>query len=517
VISRRVSLGATPLLLGMDAGAPPAGFEVEEASLTDLRAALEAGRVTSVQLVEQYLARIAKLDAAGPTLKSVLEVNPDALRLAAERDAERAKGGTFGPLHGLPVLVKDNIDTADQLHTTAASLALLDAPPPKEDAALVKQLRAAGAVLLGKTNLSEWANLRGLASTSGWSARGGLTRNPYVTTRNPSGSSSGSAVAVAASLCAAAIGTETDGSIVSPASSCGVVGFKPTVGFVSRAGIIPLSHTQDTAGPMTRTVRDAALLMDAMCAVDPRDAATVKRPAAVKAPAFTRALEAATLKGKRLGVVRRLVDAGWTTRPVALAALKAVEDAGAVLVDVALSSQAWEPDEYEVLLFELKADFDAYLAARGGPMKTIDDVIAFNAAHAREELTYFGQQHFEAAARRGPLTSPAYLEALKSCARARADLLAVLAKHGLDAVVAPTGAPAWLTDLVNGDSFGFSFSSPAAVAGAPHVTVPMGFVGELPVSLSFVGAPWDDARVLALGYAFEQLTRARRPPRYFAR
>ncbi|MFT3712601.1 MAG: amidase family protein [Archangium sp.] len=406
MISRRTVLGVTPLLLGakVDAASPSGTFEVEEVSLSDLRAALDARRVTSVQLVEAYLARIEKLDRAGPSLRSVLELNPDAKRIAAERDAEPL-AGKRSPLHGIPFLVKDNIDTADQLHTTAGSLALLDAPTPKEDAGLVKQLRAAGAVLLGKANLSEWANLRGRSSTSGWSARGGLTKNPYVTTRNASGSSSGSAVAVAASLCAMAIGTETDGSIVSPASVCGIVGFKPTVGFVSRSGIIPLSHTQDTAGPMTRSVRDAALVMDAMSAVDARDEATAKRPASTKGVSFVGALNGATLKGKRLGVVRRLVDAGWSTAPVMLEALKALQSAGATLVDVELSSRGYDEAESDVLQFELKNDFDAYLAARGGKMKTIADVVAFNTAHANEELTYFGQQLFEDAVTRGPFTS----------------------------------------------------------------------------------------------------------------
>lgn len=516
MISRRTLLGVTPLLLGADPAAAGGSFDVEEKSLSELRAALDGGQVTSVGLVEAYLARIAKLDVGGPALKSVLELNPDAKKLAADRDAERARGKASGPLHGLPVLLKDNVDTADALHTTAGSLALLDAPKPKEDAGLVKQLRAAGAVVLGKTNLSEWANLRGRGSTSGWSARGGLTKNPYVTTRNASGSSSGSAVAVAASLCAAAIGTETDGSIVSPASVCGVVGFKPTVGLVSRAGIIPLSHTQDTAGPMTRSVRDAALVLEAMCGVDPRDVATSRRPAGLDTR-FVAALQGASVKGKRLGVVRRLVDAGWTTAPVARATLEALRAAGATLVDVELSSRAYDDAELEVLLFELKADFDAYLAARGGPMKSLAEVVAFNLAHADDELAFFGQQYFEDALRKGPLSSGEYRRALEACGQARAGLVALLEEKKLDAVVAPTGSPAWLSDLVNGDAFGFSFSSPAAVAGCPHVTVPMGFVGELPVSLSFVAGPWQDAKVLTLGHAFESLTHARKPPRYFTR
>ena len=490
-------------------------FEVEEKSVRQLAEALASGAVTARSLVEAFLARIDALDVKGPGLKSVLEQNPDALSLAGALDTERAERGARGPLHGIPVLVKDNLDTADAMKTTAGSLALLLAPPPARDSFVVQRLREAGAVLLGKTNLSEWANLRGRASTSGWSARGGLTKNPYVLTRNASGSSSGSGTAVAASLCAAAIGTETDGSIVSPAAVCGVVGFKPTLGLVSRAGIIPIAHSQDTAGPMTRTVYDAALVLDAIAGLDPRDPATAKSPKAPKA--FTAALASATLKGARLGVVRRLVDAGWSVAPVAREALAALTAAGAVLVDVELSSAAYDAAELEVLLFELKADLEAYLAARGGPMKKLNDLVAFNQAHAVEELTYFGQHFFLDAAKRGPLSSPAYVKALATCQQARASLHALLEKHRLDALVAPTDAPAWQTDFALGDHFTLSFSTPAAVAGCPHLTVPMGFVGELPVGLSFVGAAWSDAQVLALGHAFEEATHARKPPRYFAR
>jgi len=511
-LSRRALLQAVPpLVLAATDGGARVEFRIEELGLVELREALDRQRVTSVELVKAYLARMQKLDASGPTLKSVIELNPEALAIAAARDAEPARG----PLHGIPVLVKDNLDTADAMKTTAGSLALLDAPTPKTDAFVVQRLREAGAVLLGKTNLSEWANMRGRQSTSGWSARGGVTKHPYVLTRNPSGSSSGSAVAVAASLCGAAIGTETDGSIVSPASTCGVVGFKPTLGLVSRAGIIPLAHSQDTAGPMTRSTRDAALMMDVLVGVDARDPATAATPK--KSFSFFKALEGATLAGRRLGVVRRLVGAGWTTRAVAEEALTALERAGAVLVDVELSSREYDDAELEVLLFELKADLDAYLSSRGGPMKSVADVVAFNDAHAQDELRYFGQQWLVEAVKRGPLSSPDYKKALATCAKARVELHGVLAKHSLAAVVAPTGAPAWLTDLVNGDAFGFSFSTPAAVAGCPHATVPMGFVGELPVSLSFVGAAWDDVNVLALAHAFETVTRARRPPRYFSR
>lgn len=492
-----------------------APFSVEERSLRQLADALSSGAVTSKQLVRAFLARLDAVDLHGPALKSVLERNPDAERLAEALDLERAQRGPRGPLHGVPVLVKDNLDTADAMKTTAGSLALLDAPTPARDAFVVQRLREAGAVLLGKTNLSEWANLRGRASTSGWSGRGGLTRNPYVLTRNTSGSSSGSGAAVAASLCGAAIGTETDGSIVSPAAACGVVGFKPTLGLVSRAGIIPIAHSQDTAGPMTRTVFDAALVLDAIAGVDPRDAATAKIPKEAKG--FAAGLAGASLRGARLGVIQPLMEANWNVAPVAKEALAALTAAGATLVEVELSSAAYDAAELEVLLFELKADLDAYLAARGGPMKQLSDLIAFNQAHAAEELGFFGQQHFEVAAKKGPLSSPAYKKALATCAQARTSLHALLQKHRLDALVGPTQGPAWLTDFALGDALGFSASSPAAVAGCPHLTVPMGFVGELPVGLSFLGAAWSDGRVLALGHAFEEATHARKPPRYFSR
>jgi amidase len=504
-------------------GASPSAVNIEEQSLRQLT----ASGASSKSLVEAYLARIEAIDVKGPGLKSVIERNPDALRIAEALDEERAKKGPRGPLHGMPMLVKDNLDTADSMKTTAGSLALLDAPVPARDSFVVQRLREAGVVLLGKTNLSEWANLRGRASTSGWSARGGLTKNPYVLTRNTSGSSSGSAAAVAASLCAASIGTETDGSIVSPSSVCGVVGFKPTVGLVSRAGIIPLSHSQDTAGPMTRSVYDAALVLDAIAGADPRDPATSKNPKSAdqdagtfgltKPSGFAAALAGATLKGKRLGVVRAVVEASWSVSALAKEALAVLSAAGAVLVDVELPTAEYEDAEFEMLLFELKADLEAYLGARGGPMKQLTDVIAFNEAHAAQELGFFGQQYFETAAKKGPLSSPEYKKALASCSRARTLLHGVLAKHRLDAVVAPTDAPAWLTDFALGDHATFTFSPPAAVAGCPHLTVPMGFVGELPVGLSFAGAAWSDASILALGHAYEEATHARKPPRYFAR
>lgn len=516
------------LNLGLAAGAlavaPPLGaglaskgaLRLEEVSLDTLREGLASGRWTSKSLVAGYLARIRSLDQAGPRLRAVIEVNPDALAIAAELDQERKEIGPRGPLHGIPVLIKDNIDTADRMHTTAGSLALLDAPAPRADAFLVQRLREAGAVILGKTNLSEWANFRGKSSTSGWSGRGGLTRNPYALDRNPSGSSSGSAVAVAASLCAVAVGTETDGSIVSPSNACGIVGLKPTLGLVSRSGIIPIAHNQDTAGPMARTVRDAAMLLSAMAGPDSRDPATEASRGKAAADYLSN-LDAAGLKGARLGVVRSFMGPGPHLEKAFAAALEALKAAGATLVDpVELSSSGYDDAEFEVLLYEYKTDLNAYLARRGGAVKDLESLIAFNTAHADRELPYFGQQILSQAQGKGPLTEPGYLKVLETCRRlSRAEGIdAAMDKHKLDALLAPTGNPADVTDLVNGGGGGGSCSTPAAVAGYPHLTVPMGFAFGLPMGLSFFGRAWSEATLLRLGYAFEQITRARRPPQF---
>jgi amidase len=410
------------------------------------------------------------------------------------------------------VLLKDNIDTADLMRTTAGSLALASAPAPREDAGLVKRLREAGAVLLGKTNLSEWANLRSTHSSSGWSGRGGQTRNPYALDRSPSGSSSGSGAAVAASLCAVAVGTETDGSIVSPASANGLVGLKPTVGLVSRGGIIPISQTQDTAGPMARTVRDAAILLGVMAGGDPRDAAT--REAEVRRdPDYTRFLVKDGLRGARLGLVKNLMDVHAQVDAVIRPALQRLEAEGATLVEVELKSTAYDDAELEVLLYEFKAGLNAYLGGRGGP-KNLAALMAFNEAHRAEEMPFFGQELLQQAQARGTLQDPAYRKALETCAQARRDLTGLLEKHRLQALVGPTGGPAWLTDHLNGDSSGLSFSSPAAVAGCPHITVPAGQAFGMPLGLSFVGAPWQEGTLLKLAHAFEQATRARQAPRY---
>lgn len=503
-------------LLGAGRKAPAAtGLALEEATVDDLQAGLAAGRWTSADLVRRYLARIHALDQKGPALRSVLEVNPEALALATALDAERKAGKVRGPLHGIPVLIKDNIDTADRMKTTAGSLALADAPTPTRDAFVAQRLREAGAVLLGKTNLSEWANFRSTRSSSGWSVRGGQTRNPYALDRSPSGSSSGSGVAVAASLCAVAVGTETDGSIVSPANANGVVGLKPTVGLVSRSGIIPISHTQDTAGPMARTVRDAALLLTVLAGSDGRDGATAEADARREGD-YTRFLVPEGLQGARLGVVKNLLGVHAHVDAVIRPALDLLKAQGATLVEVELKTAPYDDAEFEVLLFEFKADLQAYLAGRGGPIQDLAALMAFNTTHREAELGFFGQELLQQSSDKGPLSDPAYLKALAACAQARQDITGLLATLRLDALIAPTGGPAWLIDHLNGDSSSLSFSSPAAVGGCPHLTVPAGFAFGLPLGLSFVGGPWQEGTLLRLGYAFEQASRCRRAPRFAA-
>ncbi len=497
---------------------PAASFDVAEKSVVELQAAMAAGHTTAQQLVRLYLARIAAVDKAGPKLNSVIELNPDALAIARALDVERKAKGPRGPLHGIPVLLKDNIATADSMQTTAGSLALVGMKAPR-DAALVTRLRDAGAVILGKTNLSEWANIRSTRSTSGWSARGGLTRNPYALDRNTSGSSSGSGASMAASLAAVAVGTETDGSITSPSSVAGLVGIKPTVGLVSRAGIIPISHSQDTAGPMARTVADAAVLLTVMAGSDGRDPASA--PADQKKADYTRFLNKDGLKGKRIGVVRaQLASANDRVAALVQTQLAVLRAQGATLVDVndVPNSAKYGESELTVLLYELKADMAAYLADYGpnAPIKTLADVIAFNEKQRAQEMPFFGQEHFIQAQAKGGLDSQEYLDALANNHRyARAEGLdQVLKQHQLDALVAPTGGPAWLTDLINGDAPGGSFTSPAAVAGYPHITVPCGAVQGLPIGLSFVGGAWSEGPLIAMAYAYEQASQQRRPPTY---
>jgi amidase len=521
---------STALAAGL-AAATPAGaedstpaedppFELKERTISELQEGMKSGKWTARSLVEKYLARIEAIDRQGPNLRSVIEVNPEALAMAEALDNERKQKGSRGPLHGIPVLIKDNIDTADRMATTAGSLALVGARPP-HDAFLIRQLRRAGAVLLGKTNLSEWANIRCSYSTSGWSGRGGRTRNPYALDRNPSGSSSGSGVAVTANLCAAAVGTETDGSIVSPSSVNGIVGLKPTVGLISRTGVIPISHTQDSAGPMARTVRDAAILLGALVGVDAEDRATAGSDGKSLAD-YTSCLDPRGLKGARIGVARNYFGFHDAVDAVMKEALDVLKREGAMLVDPAdipNMDKVGEP-ENTVLLYELKADLNSYLArlGPGAPVHSLEEVIAFNERHKEKEMPYFGQDRFIKAQAKGPLTDKEYLEALEKCRRlARTEGIdAVLDKHKLDALVAPTEGPPCLTDLVVGDRFLCNSSTAAAVACYPSITVPAGFVFGLPVGLSFFGRAWSEPTLLKLALAFEQATKVRKAPRFLA-
>ena len=492
-------------------------FELEEATVADLQKQMEAGETTARAVAEAYLARIAALDRRGPELRSVIETNPDTLAIADALDAERKAKGPRGPLHGIPVLLKDNVDTADRMTTTAGSLAL-EGSTPAQDAPVARRLREAGAVILGKANLSEWANFRSSRSVSGWSGRGGQCRNPYALDRNPCGSSSGSGVAVSANLAALAIGTETDGSIVCPSTSCGIVGIKPTVGLVSRAGIIPISSSQDTAGPMARTVADAAALLTAIAGADPRDVATVK--ASAHATDYTRFLDASGLRGARVGVARNMAGFHPDTDRLLEDAVAELKRQGVEVVDPANvpNVDALGDPEFEVLLYEFKAGLDAYLASLGpkAPVRSLAEAIAFNDRNGEREMPYFGQDIFLKAQEKGPLTTPAYKEALDKCRRLsrRDGLDVVLDKHRLDALVAPTGAPAWVIDPVSGDHYVGGNSTPAAVAGYPSVSLPMGFVFGLPVGISFIGRAWSEPVLLRLAHAFEQATRHRRPPRF---
>ncbi|MCG6927343.1 MAG: amidase [Acidobacteria bacterium] len=498
-----------------DAGFRVPAFEFREASVADLQKRMADGELTSRRLTQAYLSRIEAIDGQGPKLRSVIETNPEALDIAGTLDTERQAQGVRGPLHGIPVLVKDNIDTADQMTTTAGSLAL-EGSIPRQDSHVAQRLREAGAVILGKANLSEWANFRSSRSTSGWSGRGGRCRNPYALDRNPCGSSSGSGVAVSASLCAVAVGTETDGSIVCPSTANGVVGIKPTVGLVSRAGIIPISHTQDTAGPMARTVADAAALLTALAGVDPRDEATAG--AGEHRADYTVALDPGSLKGARIGVAREMAGFHPAVDALFEEALAEMKRQGAEIVDpadVPHRKELYDP-EYQVLLYEFKADLNTYLVSLGlgARVKTLEEAIAFNEGHRDREMPYFGQEIFLEAQEKGPLTTPEYLEALETCRRLsrKEGLDAVLDEHHLDALVAPTGAPAWMTDLVNGDHFVGGSSTVAAVAGYPSLTVPMGLVFGLPVGISFMGRAWSESRLVGLAFAFEQATHHRQPP-----
>jgi len=496
-----------------------AAFELEEATVADLQKRMSSGADTARTLAEKYIARIEAVDRQGPTLRAVLEINPDALSIAAGLDAERKAGKVRGPLHGIPVLIKDNVGTADRMQTTAGSFALVGAIPAA-DAHIVKRLRDAGAVILGKTNLSEWANFRSTHASSGWSGRGGQCRNPYALDRDPSGSSSGSGTAAAANLCAVTVGTETDGSIVSPSNNCALVGFKPTLGLVSRTGIIPIAHSQDTAGPMTRTVADAAALLSAMCGFDPADATT--RDLAGKAPVdYTAFLDRKGLAGMRIGVPRKkLYGQSPAADAVAEAALDAMRREGAIIVDPADIATLGDTDEseFEVLLYEFKADLNAYLAGLGNrtPYRTLKDLIVFNQKNREREMPYFGQEIFEKAEAKGPLTEKIYVDALaKDLRLTRAEGIdKTMDEHRLDCLVAPTSAPASLIDLVNGSYGPGGSSSFPAIAGYPDVTVPAGWSFGLPVGLSFFGRAGSEPTLFKIAYAFEQATRARKPPKF---
>jgi amidase len=494
------------------------GFELEETTIAVLQDGMRAGRYTARSIAELYIGRMDAIDKAGPAINAVIERNPDAVRIAEERDAERKAGRVRGPLHGIPVLIKDNIDTADRMRTSAGSLALGESIAPR-DAFIATRLRDAGAVILGKTNLSEWANFRSTHSTSGWSGRGGQTKNPYVLDRNPCGSSSGTGASISANLAAVGVGTETDGSIVCPSSANGLVGIKPTVGLVSRAGIIPISHSQDTAGPMARTVTDAALLLAVLSGIDPRDAATADSRGKA-ATDYTRALNAGALEGARIGVARNFFGFSDAVDRVMDEAIAAMKSAGATIVDPAniVTAGKFDDAESDVLHFEFKADLNAYLAALGpeAPYKDLAALIAFNEQNKHREMPHFGQETFVKSQAKGPLTSAAYKAARDKCVRlSRAEGIdATLAKYRLSAIIAPTGGPAWPTDLLNGDHFTGGSSTPSAVSGYPSVTVPAGWVHGLPVGLSFIGGQWSDAALVGLAYAFEQTTKVRKPPRF---
>lgn len=508
-------------------GIPGDGFALAEATVAQLQVAMQRGERTARSIAELYLARIAQLDRRGPTLGAVIELNPDALRIADELDAERRDKGQRGPLHGIPVLIKDNIDTADRMATSAGSLVLATSIA-KQDATIVQHLRAAGAVLLGKTNLSEWANFRSTRSFSGWSGRGGQCRNPYALDRSPCGSSSGSGVAVAANLCAVAVGTETDGSIVCPSATSGIVGIKPTVGLVRRDGIIPIAARQDTAGPMARTVTDAAILLSVLVGRafgvprDPREPRDPRNPGNPDGNVadYARYLDPQGLRGARIGVARKYFGYHPGVDQQVEAAIAVMKQQGAVIIDpVELSAMPELGEaELEVLLYEFKDGLNAYLAGLGpaAPVKSLAELIEANVRLGDREMPYFAQELFERAQAKGPLTDAAYRDALETCARvARTEGIdAVMDQHQLDALIAPTNGPAWTIDAMNGDHFIGGSSTPAAVAGYPSISVPVGFVHGLPVGASLFGRAYSEATLIRLAFAYEQASHARRPPTF---
>ncbi|MFZ0060461.1 MAG: amidase [Pyrinomonadaceae bacterium] len=518
-----LALGQPSNLLGeatkdIDSWRPPESFELEELTISDLQQGLASGKYTSKSLVRKYLERIKGVDKSGAAVNSVIEINPEAEAIAETLDRERKSKRPRGSLHGIPILIKDNIDTADRMMTTAGSLALLNTHATR-DAFIVQKLRNAGAVILGKTNLSEWANFRSTHSSSGWSGRGGQTKNPYVLDRNPCGSSSGSGAATAANLCAASIGTETDGSIVCPSSANSLVGIKPTLGLVSRSGIIPIAHSQDTAGPMARTVADAAILLGALVGTDERDSAT-QRSRGKSFADYTQFLDKGALRGARLGIARKFFGFNDAVDRQLNYLLTRIKGLGAVIIDPAEipTSGKFDDSELEVLLYEFKADLNAYLAGRAPstPVRSLKQLIEFNEKNSDREMPFFGQELFTRAEAKGPLTSKAYRAALqKNQQLSRAQGIDfVMRKHRLDALLAPTGGPAWPTDWLNGDHFTGGYSTASAVAGYPHITVPAGYVFSLPFGLSFFGSAFSEPKLIALAYAFEQATKVRQRPTF---
>lgn len=523
---RREFLGATALgsaaLMMKNTGKGSAqvtvdSFELEEATVFELQSAMQTGKLSAREIAQKYLERIATVDKR---INSIIEINPDALKIAEDLDKERKAGKSRGNLHGIPVVIKDNIDTADRMKTTAGSLALIDAPTPQQDAFLVERLRQAGAVILAKTNLSEWANFRSTNSSSGWSGRGGQTKNPYILDRSPCGSSSGTGAAIAANLAAIGIGTETDGSVVCPSSICGIVGLKPTLGLISRSGIIPIAHSQDTAGPMTRTVSDAVILLNSLTAVDRRDPVTASNVRKAQKD-YTKFLQKDGLKGSRIGVARQYFGRNEKVDRFLEDKLQVLKDGGATLIDVQFPTLSdFGAPEYEVLLFEFKADLNKYLAERNSPYKTLKDLIEFNENNKEREMPYFGQEIFIQAQEKGDLEDRAYRLALLQSKVLTQDkgIDAVMNKDKLDAVVAPSNAPTWMIDLVNGDcgSNYISSSSLAAVAGYPNITVPAGILNELPIGVSFFGRAYSEPTLIKIAYSFEQMTNARRKPKFLS-
>jgi amidase len=493
-------------------------FEIEEATIMQMQQALSSGKITSRELCEIYLKRIEQFDQQGPALHSVIEINPEAMDIADALDRERKEKGTMSALHGIPVLIKDNIDTDDKMMTTAGSLALVGSHPT-QDSFVAKKLREAGAIILGKTNLSEWANFRSNHSISGWSGRGGFTKNPYSLDRNPCGSSSGSGSAVAANLCAVAIGTETDGSVVCPSSSCSLVGIKPTLGLISRAGIIPIAHSQDTAGPMARTVTDAAILLGALTGIDERDAST-KGSAGKSMTDYTKFLDPNGLKGARIGVNRKAFGFNDKVDAQMNDLILEMKKLGAIMVDPAniQTSGQFGDSEYKVLLYEFKADLNAYLSKLDPdlPAHSLKDLIDFNEKNKEKEMPYFGQDIFIEAESKGPLTTKEYLNALKQdhLLTRNKGIDFVLQKFKLDALIAPTNGPAWITDYLNGDHFTGGFSSASAVAGYPHITIPAGYISGIPLGISFFASAYSEPTLIKLAFAFEQAIKARVAPKF---